>query len=584
MNFRNFCVITSIFLIVIFSFSVVMAVEKDYSDYKSQIHYKSYFEISYNKDEITISTFEDDSSKVMFVHPLKSINISDHDVQISENIIFDDDELMVNGRSFLYDHIYDALITNDEDLTTITFRSRVSRTDSPAKTRVGNRISFDQDIIVKEDDFVRGMVFTVTGNIEMYGEANKDIISLFGAIYIGPGAVARGDVASIKKRVDIASDASVYGEIYSGTDRRVKKKHTYGEEDKTLSIEGSFYYNRVDGATPDLKIEFKDKDSLLPSVWASGGYAFNSERTRFEFGFEQILWRDRPLAVGGSYFRRQSSGDDWMLDNKENTAFALLVTEDFKDYYEAEGGQIYLSFKPIEDITFTTTYSHEETNWFEARSHLWSMFGGDKLFRENFSSVDKSIRIPLAGEIDTTANAVVQTALDWNTLDPKDIFSKSAWHITGSIEWSNPDFDSDFDYKKYNLSVRRYQKIHKNVMLMARGVIGDSKGYLPMYKTFYLGGIGTLRGYKYKEYAGSKFWMTNLEYRLNFPKTDLGASLLWDAGQVSDEKIFDSNTEVKHSIGLALHIGTDIQLSISKRLDRSFDDDPRIHVRLDHVF
>jgi len=119
---------------------------------------------------------------------------------------------------------------------------------------------------------------------------------------------------------------------------------------------------------------------------------------------------------------------------------------------------------------------------------------------------------------------------------------------------------------------------------MARGVIGDSKGYLPMYKTFYLGGIGTLRGYKYKEYAGSKFWMTNLEYRLNFPKTDLGASLLWDAGQVSDEKIFDSNTEVKHSIGLALHIGTDIQLSISKRLDRSFDDDPRIHVRLDHVF
>jgi len=584
MSLRSFWMIIGTMVLVTFSFSTGVAVEKDYSDYKSQSRYKNYFQISYNKDDITITTFANDSSKTMYVHPLNAIVFEDSLIEISNNIMFNSEGLQIEGKLYPYDNIYDAMITDIEDLTTISFRTRNEGIDSPARMRIGNRISFNKDIIVKEDAFVRGLVFTIMGNIEMYGETNKDIISLFGEIYIGPGAVARGDIASIKGSVDIASDASVYGEIFSGTDRRVKKRHTFGEEDKTLAFDGSLCYNRIDGAAPELKIEFKDKDSLLPTVWASGGYAFNSERWRFEFGLEQMIWREHPLAIGGSYFRRLSSGDDWLLDNEENGVFALFVTEDFKDYYESEGGQVYLSFKPLNNITFKTTYSHEETNWLEARAHLWSVFGGDKLFRQNFSSVEKSIRSSLADEIDTTTNASLLASLDWNTLNEEDPFAKSAWHITGTGEWSNPDLGSDFDYKRYTFSLRRYQKVHKNVMLMARGMIGDSEGYLPMYKSFYLGGIGTLRGYKYKEISGSKFWMTNLEYRVNFPKTDLGASVIWDAGQVSNDKIFDSETEVKNSLGLALHIGKDLRVSLSKRLDRSYDDNPRIHVRFDHVF
>ncbi len=592
MNLRSLRTITAAFSILILLLTSGIVAEDDYSSYKSLSRYKNYFEISYDKVDISITSFSTDSSKVTYVHPLKAISFRDSSVVISEIISLNPEGLLIKGELYPYNLIYDALITDKEDLTTITFRSRINGSDKPARTRVGNRISFDQDIIVEEGQFIRGLVFSVMGSIEMYGEANKDLISLFGEIYIGPGAVARGDVASIKGRVDIASDASVYGEIYSGSDRRVKKKHTFGEKDKSLSLDGCFYYNRVDGATPDLKVKFKDIDSLLPSVWVSGGYAFNSERSRYEFGLEQILWRKLPLAVGGSYFRRLSSDDDWLLDNEENTVFALFATEDFKDYYESEGGAAYLSFKPIDKITFKTTYSNEETKWFEAQPHLWSMFGGNKLFRDNFSSVDSlpdsndslTSKDSLAYEINTTTNATIQTTIDYNTLDPEDPLSNSAWHITGSIEWSNPDLGSDFDYKKYKLSVRRYQKIHKNVMLMARVIFGDSKGYLPMYKKFYLGGIGTLRGYKYKELSGNKFWMMNLEYRVNFPKTDFGASIIWDAGQVSDEKMFDSKTEVKNSLGLALHIGKDFRISLSKRLDRSFDDDPRIHVRFDHVF
>ncbi|MCK4830441.1 hypothetical protein KA005_82755, partial [bacterium] len=401
------------------------------------------------------TTFNIDSTKTIYVHPINSIIFKDSAVVIGETIIFNQVGLHINGMLLAYDVIYDAIITDKEDLTTITFRSRINGSNIPARTRVGNRISFDRNIIVEEDEFVRGMVFTVSGNIEMYGETNKDIISLFGEIYIGPGAVARGDVASIKGRIDIASDASVYGEIYSGSDRRVKKKHIFGVDDKTISLDGTFYYNRVDGATPSLGVKFKDKDSLLPSIWVSGGYAFNSDLWRYEFGLEQIIWRDRPLAIGGTYFRHLSSDDDWLVNNEENLVFALLATEDFKDYYESEGGMAYLSFKPINNITFKTTYLNEETNWPEAQPHLWSMFGGDKLFRNNYSSVEKSIRTSLADEIDTTTNAVMHTTLDLNTLDPDDPFSNSAWHITGSIEWSNPDLGSDFDYKRYKLSVRR---------------------------------------------------------------------------------------------------------------------------------
>ncbi|MEW5995911.1 MAG: BamA/TamA family outer membrane protein, partial [Candidatus Zixiibacteriota bacterium] len=255
-----------------------------------------------------------------------------------------------------------------------------------------------------------------------------------------------------------------------------------------------------------------------------------------------------------------------------------------KDYYEAEGGAVYTIFKPVSPLELEVRYRMEETKWLRAYRHLWSLFGGDKLFRPNFSTVDSAFREDGIADIDSLDNGYLTVRLDYDTHDKDDPFDKSAWHATGILEWSHPDLNSDFDYRRYTLTLRRYQELHRHAMLLLRGMYGGSDGDLPMYKRFYLGGLGTLRGFRHKEYMGTEFWMANAEYRIAFPRTDLAASLFWDAARIANQVKLDDDVEVRQCLGIGVYFGDDLRVNVAKRLDRSADDDAKIYVRLDHVF
>jgi outer membrane protein assembly factor BamA len=319
-------------------------------------------------------------------------------------------------------------------------------------------------------------------------------------------------------------------------------------------------------------------------LWAKAGYGFNSKRWRYAFGLEQALWRERPLAIGGELDRSLVSYDDWLLSDHENMLFALLVTEDFKDYYEAEGGTIYLRFEPFNFSRLDVAYRYEETKWLPSNPELWSLFGGDKFFRENFSTVNSEFRQSGKEEIDTTVNAFMKATLTYDTRDKDAVFDHSSWLLNGELEWSHPDIHSDFDYTRYNVLAKRYQSLQRRVMLMITGIWGKSDGYLPMHRRFYLGGLGTLRGYYHKEFMGSAFWMASTEYRIGFRGTDIATSVLWDVGQITENFNLTEDTEIRHNIGLAVYLDDDFKLIVSKRMDSSDRNDVKFYVRLTNVF
>ncbi len=567
--------------ILLGSFALATAVEPQYQDYQPTRHRQEYFEIAFDKSHLYVTVF--DRGEALTVSALrKNIRHEETAVVVGGSLRFKPDGLEVNGVKYPYREITDSRLSEENKKIRILFYTRHDASQRTRKLKRGNRLSFADNIIVDEDEFVRGVVFSVTGDIEIYGEVNKDVISLFGDVYVAPGAVARGDVATITGRLEVAKDASLYGELYSLKERKAKRRRRFRSERKSLSFGVEVKYNRVDGFTPYGEASFEDSDSLLPSFRARGGYAFASDRWRYEFGLEQTLWRDRPLVIGGSFYRRLASEDDWLLDDNENIVFVALVTEDFKDYYEAEGGRFYLTFKPFSDLTLNTQYRLESTSWREAHPRLWSLFGGDKLFRDNFSSVPLPYRQKGIAELDSTEIAYLSARLEYDTHDRHNPFEKSAWRLSGELERSHPDLNSDFDYTRYTLTLRRYQRVHRDAMLLLRIKYGGSDGYLPMYKKFYLGGLGTLRGYKHKEYMGNTFFMANAEYRIDFPRSNLAASLFWDGGAVSDCSSFEKDDEFKHSLGVGVFLGEDTRINFSKRLDRSFDDSPKIYARFEH--
>jgi hypothetical protein len=553
-----------------------------YKEYRRNGQYEELFRIVYHKDDISVHTTEA-NRELMTQFPHKSITVVDGGVKVDGVALFDQDGLILEGTRRDLDQIIDVSILDEGDYFAVSFLAMPD--DSQRKTRLkqGNRISFDRPIIIEEDEFVRGMALSIAGDIEVYGEVNKDVLSLFGNVYVGPAAVARGDLATLTGRVDVARDATVYGEMYTSDERRTTRRHRFRRRADHFDWTGRLNYNRVDGLLLGLGWEFEDLDSLLPQVWMNGAYAFASDRWRFDFGLEQAILRNPGLAVGGEYYRDLVSEDDWLLSDRENTAFALLVGEDYKDYYEAEGGWAYARMRPIKNLLLQVGYSYEETKWLAAHHNLWHLFGGDKRFCDNYATVDTSYRATLIREVDSTANGYLSVDLDWDTGDPDDRFGRSAWHVGTALEYAHPDLSSDFDYRRYMLTLTRFQRVHRRSMLILRGMYGGSDGYLPIYKRFFLGGLGTWRGYDHKEYMGTRFWMANTEYRTRFPGTDMAASILWDLGQIANEASLSSDVETKHSVGFALSFGDDLRISIAKRLDGS-DDDPKIYVRLAQPF
>ncbi len=547
------------------------------------------FTVAFTRNDVAVTLWID-STAYTAVAGHDDVKINPEKVIVERGRVWFDDEGLhyqdqqfPEGYTIPYTLIADTRIDDNADTVVVNFLTIRGDMDRLGRLRRGNEITFDDPITIESKQFIRGLVMSVAGKVEVYGEVNKDVISLFGDIYIGPGATARGDLASVTGRIELSDGASVYGELFSGSEYfGHRRPRFYREENFDLTTR--FVYNRVDGATPYLGLKFQDPDSVLPSAWVNAGYAFASSRWRLELGVEQPLYRTIPLALGGSYYRRLASEDDWIITDDENSIFTLLVTEDYKDYWEAEGATLWLNSRPLANLRLTAAYRYEETNWRRAYRQLWSLIGGDDLFRRNYSFIPEPLRDANIAEIDTSTNGSLNFSADYDTRNEEEPFAYPGWRITADLEWSHPDFSSDFDYRRYLIQVRRHQPLHEHACVLLRAAFGNSDGYLPLYKRFGFGGLGTVEGYKFKEYFGTRFWFANAEYRFEFPKTDLAASVFWDVGQIANETRLDSDIDVKNSIGAAVMIGNDIRISLAKRLDRSEDADPRFLVRFNYDF
>jgi outer membrane protein insertion porin family len=108
------------------------------------------------------------------------------------------------------------------------------------------------------------------------------------------------------------------------------------------------------------------------------------------------------------------------------------------------------------------------------------------------------------------------------------------WYATASILNAGGFLGGDYDYRKYDLDLRTYlstdivdedrrgdSKITNTIndgVLAMRAVGGFGDRDLPSFAKYEIGGLGTIRGYDYKEFTGDSSLIFNIEYR--FPLAD----------------------------------------------------------------
>jgi hypothetical protein len=367
--------------------------------------------------------------------------------------------------------------------------------------------------------------------------------------------VVRGSVVSVGGNVHKADDAAVYGDLYAGNRRRFRPRWFERTEGNRLYFDVALDYNRVTGALPWARLSVQPDGKDAPTLKAAVGYAFESELWHYRVGVERAQLRGFQFDLTG--YRDTKDDDRFRIDKNENLMFALLFRTDYRDYYFARGFQATAGWGFGRDRAFTIGYHNELLSPLSAHPRLFSLFGGDP-FVANYSRLVRVGDPRLATDF---SGRLAYVSADANYRHP--YFEEPAsgyWILHASAETSHPDLSSDFNYSRYYGSAVRSQSLWRDHTLRVRAAAGGSGGSLAATRLYYLGGIGSLRGYEYKELEGDRFWLANLEYVWSLSSFEIFS--LFDGGQIGSGPGW-TDSRVRFDIGLGLSVDETFRVQVA---------------------
>lgn len=473
-----------------------------------------------------------------------------------------DNEALITGRAVRLDSGEKMAKSDEEDRV---FREKIERKYLKQHRKENSDIfRFWGNVSIEPDEFIRGDVVTLRGTVHVQGEVDGDVVAVFGNVELDSTAYVNGDVVSVGGKIYRSRNAHVGGDIVQTTitgvkvddgdqhvsvgwtgisvgpkkgdewerkrSRPTRRRWGYDFDDEPFM----FRYNRVEGLFLGLRLDrddLRDKSSWF-DLYGHAGYGFARKHGCYQLGIERSFFGKWGPILGVETHDIVYSEDEWIIPTFENSLAALFLREDFQDYYRREGFSGYLSHDISENLTLTGEFRKDQHYNLKKKTN-WSIFGGDKKFRDN----------PLIDEIE------FKSAVAKLTLDTRNSYKypDQGWFVNLSGEFARKDFNNNgIDFDRYIFDIRRYQPITYGENLDFRLRAGSSRGDLPFQLQFDLGGLSTLRGYKFKEFADdsvnqyNRLLLGNIEYRIHgrrnplnsFMGGDLSLILFADAGYV----------------------------------------------------
>ncbi|MBN1783288.1 BamA/TamA family outer membrane protein [bacterium] len=313
---------------------------------------------------------------------------------------------------------------------------------------------------------------------------------------------------------------------FSWTNWESEWDEDWEDEWDTDRSEPVFRYNRVEGLHLGMKLK-RDYQKLnhphQSFLFGSFGYSFAAKEFQYQAGLEKGVMNDFRLALGGEYHRLIDTPDRWIIGDIENSLAAVLLREDFQDFYIREGGSVYMEQHLTKHADVQLSYHYDQLDSIEKNTN-WAVFGGKKKFRPNPKMN--------AGHLKS-----VQISVNMDTRNSKK-HTTQGWWITVEGEHSLDDAESDFQFDRVLADIRRYQPLGYGEGLDFRIRAGSVTSLPPWQRTFHLGGLSTLRGFRYKAFpsgpmnpGGNRLLLGQVELRLGSETVS----------QAMDLEIFDLN-------------------------------------------
>ena len=371
---------------------------------------------------------------------------------------------------------------------------------------------------------------------------------------------------------------------------------------KEMEKEGNSFspgidYNRVDGFYLGLTIKNESNVFPLPRFNVEGGYAWKPERWLYGVEIEQPLVAPLILSVGASFYDKTDSYDKEIISDTENFISSSFVKRDYRDYFDRRGAGAFVALRPLPMGTVKVGYVSDEYRPLRTLAHS-ALFRRDSEFDPNphnptmddpFSE-DNFYQIcydPETGEqvCEKIEIKAITASCEFDTRNCTDCPSEGILARLDA-EWTGDDLGSDLAYSRYVADLRFYNTISGKqkyaFRIKAGGLIVPDNGACgcipePQYffpKQFYVGGIGTLPGYDYKEFRGTHMLLMNAEYAYAL-KGGLRLLFFVDGGDAtgwgqSTSDVIDA-MKFNYDAGIAFRLETAsahmLTLGVAKRLD-----------------
>jgi hypothetical protein len=512
--------------------------------------------------------------------------------------------------SFL-ENLISKIQTNIEQSLT---KKEARETDDTAQFEPSDTLDIiTGDHVVPRSEIEERDIFVKDGSLIVEGVLRGNASVLRGTIIVKDGGRITGNAHAIGGTVIREKNGVVEGEIRESSSdnggfmkRHFTRKKSYSFEPRWLHENLSsdnfvFRYNRVEGVYLGLASDKKfywDGHRVI-SGYGSLGYGFADHRWRGQLGL------DRQFATGTSLFEFGAEGhsltdtkDDWIIGQGENTAAAFLLKEDYRDYYQRNGASGHIAWytkAPGLKTMINAEYRYDEYESMYKNTN-WSLFKNKYPFRDNPRVNEGTMHCGVFTAGISTVEEKRRSTTGWNVFAQVEAGTMSNPFL-GAYEDANPFIDN---FTRALIDVRRYQPLSKYDNLNMRVRFGSLKGGPLEQKSFELGGVNTLPAFGFKEFAGNRMVLGNIEYALNgriFDDVDFWPGFLTlimfaDAGntQIVDAKAEVTDgfnkfalTNLKSDLGFALgwHDGT-ARLGFAWRTDKG--DPPMVFLRLSKPF
>jgi hypothetical protein len=265
-------------------------------------------------------------------------------------------------------------------------------------------------------------------------------------------------------------------------------------------------YNRVDQFTIGLDATFKPSRGFLPSLSTRMAYAAERKRPYdegdgrwlYEMRLEQPFDDRRRTLLAIATYRRTDDDEFGQVGDVENTLAALFFHYDYKDWFEREGFNVEAATTPWDRWTFSARYDQDDyTSITELADNTRGVFRRTAEWRAN-PAVDEGGLRSVSGGVDYDSRT--------NKKSPRNGMLHQL-----RFETAGGSLGGAYAYKRYTADLRAYFSPGPSHVAKARVMLGTTSvgDFLPFQKTFAIGGIGTLRAYRFRQFRGRHLFLAN---------------------------------------------------------------------------